>query len=580
MPTTSLTKTQFEHELNALARLQEKVVAVLRPAVEAFLNFANEYRKLYTLVGADHERRDALQARLGIDPYQHQRFMAIAECSPTLSTFKRALPPAVEPLYEVARLARDSHGEQRLRTAVKRHELTTTSGIREIRGIRNSLRRKPAKAVPVAAESRYLTTFDFVFESDAVLRWDEVEDFKNALTPLLAPHKFRFVSLRNENALQQRIESYWTLNGEAATVKKSSTDAHAVTLQRRAVTKTLAPKPQVTGTIFDGDTRLSPVYRINISNEQITALNALQDVNVLPDEKSAARVVLSRQPLVAEVIEQDGQPGTLGAPLTRGALVLSLTQQQAKALSVLLKSGRLEPSSRGRVSPLLQVSDTTRRVLKNFGTISDSVLLVEGKRQKTVTQSRAVLAIAEFPDAWLKATGIHKMSRFRSALSVFENPTLDFEDDAMVVTDADKRGLSIRYRCSDPSTIVAIGDKTFPKHNPAVEFMLSTGDLSFLKERTSQMSMPAFAISVKNGIVTIVGKRAKNSRSKNCTIVIPKSDVTLRDKSFGRSLLFKVEHLGLLLDGNYIVALSDWRYAYLTNQDVPVSYYVTEQVPD
>jgi hypothetical protein len=45
MPTTALSKTQFEHELDALARLQQQVAATLRPAVEAFLNFANEYRR-------------------------------------------------------------------------------------------------------------------------------------------------------------------------------------------------------------------------------------------------------------------------------------------------------------------------------------------------------------------------------------------------------------------------------------------------------------------------------------------------------------------------------------------------------
>lgn len=209
MPTTSLSKTQFERDLDVLARLRENVVA-LRPAVEAFLTFANEYSRLYTLVGANHQRRDALQARLGIDAYQHQRFMAIAANAKLLSSVKRALPPAIEPLYEVARLARDSHGEERLRAAVKRHELTPTTGIREIRGIRNSLRPKPATPVPtVSAASQHLTTLDFVFASDAVLRWSDIEAFKADLTALLAKHQLRPVSFRNEKALRRGIESYW-----------------------------------------------------------------------------------------------------------------------------------------------------------------------------------------------------------------------------------------------------------------------------------------------------------------------------------------------------------------------------------
>ena len=36
----------------------------------------------------------------------------------------------------------------------------------------------------------------------------------------------------------------------------------------------------------------------------------------------------------------------------------------------------------------------------------------------------------------------------------------------------------------------------------------------------------------------------------------------------------------MLLDGDYTVALADWRYAYFANRDMPVSYYIAEQVKD
>lgn len=139
MPTTALTRADFERKLARLERLKKRVAQVLRPAVEAYLDFAREYRALYE--AAERSRRELVKERLGIDDYQHQRLMAIAETSKTLLGFRRALPPAMEPLYEVARIARRDDGEDKLRAAIETDRLTPTSGIREIRLIRTGTRR-------------------------------------------------------------------------------------------------------------------------------------------------------------------------------------------------------------------------------------------------------------------------------------------------------------------------------------------------------------------------------------------------------------------------------------------------------
>jgi hypothetical protein len=148
MPTTSLTKTQFEQELTELTRLKEHVAAVLRPAVEAYLAFAKKYRELHDRV--ERKRRHELRSRLGVDDYQHQRLMAIAEASKTLLGFKRALPPAMESLYEVARIARRDDGVKKLRAAIDAERLTPTAGIREIREIRTGAKRKKSHRVTAA----------------------------------------------------------------------------------------------------------------------------------------------------------------------------------------------------------------------------------------------------------------------------------------------------------------------------------------------------------------------------------------------------------------------------------------------
>lgn len=226
------------------------------------------------------------------------------------------------------------------------------------------------------------------------------------------------------------------------------------------------------------------------------------------------------------------------------------------------------------------VSETTQKILKNFSSISNSVLLLEGQHQKTVTQSKAVFALAEFPEAWPKETGIYDLSMFLSTLSLFDKPTLDFKDDAMVVTNADKVSLSVRYRYSDPSTIMEIGNKTFPKDEPAVEFTLTDYALSQLKKTAALLKLASINITAKEGVVFITANDPKNSSSHAFRLDIPKSEAVFHDPKFSRTVPFKVEHFALVLDGNYSVGLSSWQYAYMTNKAVPLFYYVTEQNKD
>lgn len=225
------------------------------------------------------------------------------------------------------------------------------------------------------------------------------------------------------------------------------------------------------------------------------------------------------------------------------------------------------------------VSEITQKLLKNFSGISNSVLLSPGKTQKTVLQSKGVFAIAEFPEAWPKETGIYDLGMFLSTLSQFAKPSLDFKDDAMIVSDTPKGALSVRYRYSDPSTIMEIGDKKFPTDNPSVEFMLSEHALSQVKKTASLLKLTGVNIIVsKDEGVTLTAHEPKNQTAHTFKLDIPKSEVTFHDKKFERTAPFKVEHLSYLLDGSYKVALAGWKYAYLTHQSLPLSYYVVQNV--
>ena len=94
-----------------------------------------------------------------------------------------------------------------MRAAITRHELTPTSGIREIRSIRNATRRRSAKPRTTTG----LPSLEFVIESDETLQWNAVEQFKMELAELVSKYGLRFGEsggLKNEAAVKEFIKRH------------------------------------------------------------------------------------------------------------------------------------------------------------------------------------------------------------------------------------------------------------------------------------------------------------------------------------------------------------------------------------
>lgn len=221
-----------------------------------------------------------------------------------------------------------------------------------------------------------------------------------------------------------------------------------------------------------------------------------------------------------------------------------------------------------------EISKTTHKILKNFAGISNSLLLVEGKRQSTVASGRTVLAIAELPEAWPKQTGIYDLSTFLSTLSLFDGPKIEFGDEQFIISKDKSR---IKYRYSDPSTIQAQPSKTLKTENADVTFELPESALQQLMKTIRVLQLTAVKISVESGDVVLRAYDPKNSTSHAFEYTVPSENVQLHNKKSKVSLPFDQQHIGYLLDGSYQVSLGDWNYAYFKHTVEPVSYYVVSK---
>jgi hypothetical protein len=220
------------------------------------------------------------------------------------------------------------------------------------------------------------------------------------------------------------------------------------------------------------------------------------------------------------------------------------------------------------------ISETTTKLLKNFAGIASSILLVPGTKQRTMASGKSVLAVAEFPEPWPQETGIYDLGAFLGALSLYTKPEVTFEETVLSIKSGNSR---LRYKYSDPTTILTPPNKVLPSANPKVEFALFDGALHQLNKSMSTLSLPIVTITANKGEVTITAADVKNPASHAYEYVVPAADVKVNDENFVGKLDFKQEHVNMLLDGAYSVALSTWPYAHFKHQSQPIEYFIVAQ---
>lgn len=219
------------------------------------------------------------------------------------------------------------------------------------------------------------------------------------------------------------------------------------------------------------------------------------------------------------------------------------------------------------------VTDTAHKILKNFASISNSLLLKPGAVQKTI-MSTSVLAAADLE--WPEETAIYDLNAFLGALSLFGKPEIAFEQDHMVLMGAG--GSKIKFRYSDPTTIPALPKRDLSFADPDVQFKLSQEVLTQMKKSVALLKLSHVTMIVKNGTIVVKAADPGNVLSHQWELDIPAADIVTMTDDFTKQLSFKVDHIGLLLEGSYMVSLAHgWKWGYFANNSLPITYFIVEQ---
>lgn len=214
----------------------------------------------------------------------------------------------------------------------------------------------------------------------------------------------------------------------------------------------------------------------------------------------------------------------------------------------------------------MKLSKQTIATLNNFSEINQSILIHKGKKLRTISVMKNILAEAEVKEEFEKDFAIYDLPQFLKVLRIYNDPELDFsEDNYVTIREGKNRS---RYFFADPNVIVSPPEKPLVLPSEDVSFGITPSHLSQLLQAANTLDLPDLSAIGGAGVIRLAVRDKKNDTSNDHSIIVGETD-----KEF--TFNFKVENIKIL-PGNYDVVISSKCLSQFTNvlESHPLTYFI------
>jgi len=213
---------------------------------------------------------------------------------------------------------------------------------------------------------------------------------------------------------------------------------------------------------------------------------------------------------------------------------------------------------------VMKLSDKTLSVLKNFSTINQSILFKQGRKLRTMSVMKNILAEATIDEELPKDFGIYDLNQFLNGMGLHQSPELDFAHDSYVVIKEGK--MRSKYFFADANVIITPPDKPITLPSEDVTFDLSTDQLDKLLKAAAVYQLPDLSVVGEAGVVKLVVRDKKNETSNTFAVNVGETDAVF-------SFNFKVENIKIL-PGTYDVVVSQKLLSRFSSKNHDLIYYI------
>ena len=212
----------------------------------------------------------------------------------------------------------------------------------------------------------------------------------------------------------------------------------------------------------------------------------------------------------------------------------------------------------------MKLSDSTLTVLKNFAGINNSILVKEGKKLRTISVAKNILAEANITEEFPRDVAIYDLNQFLNGLGLHSDPDLDFSPESYIAIKEGKR--RVKYFYADPQVITAPPEKEINLPTEDVCFQLDSTALDKLLKAAAVYQLPDLSAVGEAGVVKLVVRDKRNDTSNEYAVVVGETD-----KNFVFN--FKVENIKII-PGAYNVVVSSKLLSKFSNTQYDLQYYI------
>ena len=185
-----------------------------------------------------------------------------------------------------------------------------------------------------------------------------------------------------------------------------------------------------------------------------------------------------------------------------------------------------------------------------------------GNTLSTMSAMKNIVAQAEVAERFPQEFAIYDLNEFLSALSLFEEPELNFQEQYVTITQEGSRK-NLKYWFSDPE-VVTKPSKAIVMPSPEVTFNLSSDTLNEIQKAGAVIGAPDMALT--NGSLMVTDKKNDTANAYDTELGVNETDAEYK-------FWFKVENLKLM-SGSYDVEVSSKSISHFTNSAVGVEYWI------
>ena len=216
---------------------------------------------------------------------------------------------------------------------------------------------------------------------------------------------------------------------------------------------------------------------------------------------------------------------------------------------------------------IMELSENTLSVLRNYSGINQNILIKEGNTLRTISEARNVLARATVSESFPKDFGIYDLNEFIGVLGLVDKPNLSFQDEYVLITDTSGRTQIKYFYSSEDILTTPQKDITMPEAN--VSFVLDSATLDKVKRAATALGHNEVSITNNEGCVRIGVIDSKNATSNGFYIDV--------DAEFEESAVFNfILDIGniKIIPGDYQVNISSKLISQFINKEGDVNYWI------